>query len=346
MDYLTFFIGALLHLYKCEGITVDSTVKLANNMILKCVCPKNGTISLISWSKMGNEKDNVAVFELPHNLYIGSKYQNRVHIVKQNPNNKTLIFTNATEADIGYYHCSFTLFPHGIWEKIIHVVQSGDFEPRVLPAFHVAIKIGRGANFICQGDPEVAVNQVIWEKVQVDCVDLVVQCGESGTPICGAEYEERVKIDCANLANSTMTLGNVIASDSGMYRCRFIGANGESTTGWTKLIINGTGGPLHYDPSVFFIAGGAVATTVLLIIILAIVVTVHHHRKRKRKRVMMAKPFHVAQKQDSNKYGRSGFQGRRASEEENADTFATVQEQVYVNYRAFSPKANIGVGYE
>lgn len=90
-------------------------------------------------------------------------------------------------------------------------------------------------------------NQIIWEKVQVDSVDLLVHCDESGTPIWGAEYEDRVEIDCANQANSTMTLGNVTVLDYGIYRCRCIGANGKNTTGWMKLentggwIINGTG---------------------------------------------------------------------------------------------------------
>ncbi|XP_066480537.1 CD226 antigen, partial [Tiliqua scincoides] len=333
-----------------EGKTVDSTVKLANNMILKCVCPKNGTISLITWSKKkDNGKDNIAVLQLPRNLHIESKYQNRVDIVKQTSNNKSLVFTNATEADIGYYHCSFTLFPQGIWEKRIHVVQSGDFEPHVLPAFHLAMKLERRANFTCQHDSEVAVNQVIWEKVQVDSVDLVVQCDESGTAIRGAEYEERVEIDCANRASSTMTLENVTASDFGIYRCHYIGANGENTTGWIKLenttgwIINGTR-PLDYDQAVFFIAGGTVTATILLIILLASVVAVHQQRKRKRKRAVTTKPFNVAQKQDSTRYGRPGFQVRQnANGERNAGTLATVQDPVYVNYRVGSHKTNEGV---
>lgn len=105
---------------------MDSTVTLANSMTLKCVYPKTATISQMSWRKEnGTQKENVVVFKLPSDLHIESKYKDRVHVVNHTTNNKSLIFNNATEADVGLYRCSFQVFPDGNWEKRIQVVRPG-----------------------------------------------------------------------------------------------------------------------------------------------------------------------------------------------------------------------------
>ncbi|XP_053102072.1 CD226 antigen [Hemicordylus capensis] len=350
MDYLVFIIVALLQSYKrcvsvsVEGGPVDSTVKLASEMTLKCVFPKTSIVSQMSWMKQkSNNKEKIAVFRPPFDLHIQGNYTDRVRVVNHMLNNKSLVFNYTTEADIGFYLCSFQAFPYGIWEKRIQVVQSGDFQPEVLPALHVVTEPGSNVIFACLYDPELTVNKVIWEKVQVDCVDLVVQCVPFGTSVYGSDYQDRVEIDCATQANSTMLLWNVTALDSGIYRCHYTGANGSNLS-WTKLIVNFNGpAPLDYEHNVFFIIGGAAGATVLLMIILAIVVTILHCRKRKRKRIMMMKAHHGGQKA-SNRCGKSNYHCTvRACREANAKAPKTMKEAIYVNYRGCSHKPNMGV---
>uniref|UniRef100_A0A670ZPU8 Ig-like domain-containing protein n=1 Tax=Pseudonaja textilis TaxID=8673 RepID=A0A670ZPU8_PSETE len=109
-----------------EGKHVDSIVKLSSTMALKCVCPKNASISQMVWVKEENQtKQLIAVFRLPYDLHIESKYKARVLVTNFTSDNKTLIFSNTTEEDVGFYLCSFHTFPYGILEKTIHVVQSG-----------------------------------------------------------------------------------------------------------------------------------------------------------------------------------------------------------------------------
>ncbi|KAL8182367.1 UNVERIFIED_CONTAM: hypothetical protein K2H54_055031 [Gekko kuhli] len=129
MYFLGLILIAILQTYKgClfskEAEIVDSTVTLTNNMTLKCVFPKIANITQMSWIK-SNIKETIAVFRLPHDLHITSRYQGRVNIVNRTVNDKSLVFKSTTEADIGFYVCSFQSFPYGIWEKRVKVVQSG-----------------------------------------------------------------------------------------------------------------------------------------------------------------------------------------------------------------------------
>ncbi|KAG8133428.1 hypothetical protein E2320_011297 [Naja naja] len=53
-----------------------------------------------------------------------------------------------------------------------------------------------------------------WERVQPDCVDLIIQCADSEMPIYGSDYQNRVHC----ISESSILLWDVTASDYGMYR--------------------------------------------------------------------------------------------------------------------------------
>ncbi|KAF7245126.1 hypothetical protein EYD10_08639, partial [Varanus komodoensis] len=104
---------------------VDSTIKLVNAMTLECAYPKTAIISQMSWIKeKDNDKEKIAVFKIPYQLHVESRYKFKVHVSNTTLSNKSLVFSNATEEDTGFYLCSFQTFPHGLWEKRIEVVQS------------------------------------------------------------------------------------------------------------------------------------------------------------------------------------------------------------------------------
>uniref|UniRef100_A0A670I7J1 Ig-like domain-containing protein n=1 Tax=Podarcis muralis TaxID=64176 RepID=A0A670I7J1_PODMU len=196
MDYLAFFIVAVLQSYQREH--VDSTVKLASAMTLECVFPKAANIVQMFWRKE-ERKENIAVFKLPDQLHISSRYKDRVSVTNDTSNIKSLVFNSTTGEDTGFYLCSFHTFPLGIWKKRIQVVQSGNFEPRNLSYRHMIAEPGANVNFTYGPDPETTLYQVKWKRIYTDHVDFIVQCDKSGTA--------------------------VYASDSGMYSCSYIGTN-------------------------------------------------------------------------------------------------------------------------
>ncbi|XP_003219772.2 CD226 antigen [Anolis carolinensis] len=340
MDYLAFFVAAVLLSYESciaitvEGRHVDSTVKLGSTMTLECVYPKTATIIQVSWSKeKGKGKENIAVFKLPYDLYIESRYLFRVNVGNVTTNNKSLIFDNTTEEDIGFYLCSFQTFPHGTWEKRIQVVRSDEFSSRVFLDPHalegsLAIELGGKITITQWHDPDIVVNRVVWEWIQIDHVDLISLCLNSAMPIYGSDYQERAKTHCANQANTTLVLWNITFSDSGIYRCSFSGGNGKDATGWTKLIVK-SNDPLVSIQRIVYITGAAI---ILLIIISAIVRTILKHRKKEKKERKKMNAFCVAETQLSHNYGESGCHRKvNARRQQNMTTFEKT-EPVYVNY--------------
>lgn len=105
---------------------MDVTVKLASNMQLECIYPKNTTITQMSWIKCNEtNKEAIATFHPSYGVYIDDKYKDRVYIVNASSEDKSLYFTKTSAADTGFYSCSIQTFPDGPWEKIIQVIQSG-----------------------------------------------------------------------------------------------------------------------------------------------------------------------------------------------------------------------------
>ncbi|XP_063156023.1 CD226 antigen [Candoia aspera] len=243
MNCLVILVIVLLQSYQgsaafmAEGKHVDSTVLLSSAMALKCVCPKNASIAQVEWKKEEDEKKwNIAVFRLPYDLHIESNYKARVQVTNLTLNNKSLVFSNTSEKDVGFYQCSFHTFPYGIWEKRIHVVQSGPFELPDSSNHHVTTELGENVTFTYWYDSDIAVNRVTLERVQLDCVDFIIQCVDSEMSIYGSDYQNRV--DCISERNNSIVLWHVTASDFGMYRYSYNKVNGENGTGWIKLTIN------------------------------------------------------------------------------------------------------------
>lgn len=115
---------------------------------------------------------------------------------------------------------------------------TGNFTAPVSAGSNVITEPGKNVTFRCGTDSVIAMKRVTWERVHEGTVDTIVKCTQLNQSIHGSDYEERVEINCATKAD-TVVLWDVTTSDTGMFRCCYVGASGESGTHWTKLIVNG-----------------------------------------------------------------------------------------------------------
>lgn len=107
----------------------DTTVKLAENMSLQCIYSSLDTLTQMEWFKINTtSRELIAIFSPIYGGVVKQPYTYRVYLLNSTaaPNDMTLYFHNASEADIGFYSCFLHTFPHGHWEKVIQVVASGE----------------------------------------------------------------------------------------------------------------------------------------------------------------------------------------------------------------------------
>ncbi|XP_041737888.1 CD226 antigen-like [Coregonus clupeaformis] len=108
-----------------NGVT---TVKLEEGMVLGCVCPWDGNLSMVSWTKLIRlEKVPVGVYHPVYGVSISQPYQNRIKFLKTTPMDSSITITNVTQEDAGLYQCSVQSFPSGSWARDI-LVEDADQE--------------------------------------------------------------------------------------------------------------------------------------------------------------------------------------------------------------------------
>ncbi|XP_019375582.1 PREDICTED: CD226 antigen [Gavialis gangeticus] len=226
MDYLGFLIVLQLYEITVEGRFVDVTVKLASNMQLECIYPKNATITQMSWIKCNEtNKEAIATFHPSYGVHIDDKYKDRVYIVNASSEDKSLYFTKTSAADTGFYSCSIQTFPDGLWEKIIQVIQSDVFDASMPQPHPVVTGLGGNLLLMCLYNLGGSVQQVKWERIQRDRIDTIVLCSWSGKKTFGSDFQQRTLIDCTPHVNNTLIIKNFTASDYGIYRCVATGGN-------------------------------------------------------------------------------------------------------------------------
>lgn len=87
-----------------------------------CVCPWEGSLAMVSWSKLIRfDKVPIAVYHPEYELSISQSYQTRIQFLKTTPMDGSITITNVTQEDTGVYHCSVQTFPRGSWARDILV---------------------------------------------------------------------------------------------------------------------------------------------------------------------------------------------------------------------------------
>lgn len=91
-------------------------------MILDCLCPWDGNLSMVSWTKVP-DRNPIAVFHPRFGANLAVGYNDRLEFLKRTSMDGSISFTNVTEEDAGLYHCSMQTFPLGTWTRDVQVVK-------------------------------------------------------------------------------------------------------------------------------------------------------------------------------------------------------------------------------
>ncbi|NWS60191.1 CD226 protein, partial [Chunga burmeisteri] len=209
-----------------EGNFVDSTVKLTEKMKLECIYPKTAMIMQTSWMKLNvTHKENIAVLHPIYGIHIEDKYNGRIYFENASREDMSLSFIKSTLEDVGLYFCSVVTYPDGIWEKVIEIIQPDAFEVSEKQNNAVFTKPGENVAFTCPYKIGDSVQQVMWERMKANRVDIVVLCNPPGKPSFGSDFKERTLVDCSDQTNSKIVIQNITASDFATYRCVATGRN-------------------------------------------------------------------------------------------------------------------------
>ncbi|KAM3860186.1 CD226 antigen [Diretmus argenteus] len=281
-------------------------VLLEEGMVLECLCPWDGNLSMVSWTK-GPDKSPLAVFHPDYGVVLSHHYRDRIEFLRNTPMDGSIAMRNITHQDIGLYHCSVHTFPQGSWTRTIRVEDSDEApeeepddedpktpRPEVIEADTEVVAV-RNDNLTisCNHEHNGTVYQVVVEKLARGRPwDIMGLCRVVDGSMVGEDYTQGVRINCADSLGVSLQLTEVVEEDGGLYRCRFNTDAGVQTT--TVLVTVGSTGEFSlYVYMMFVYTGVGVAGMVLLVVILVLAL---NHRKRNRRKEYRVK-LHPSQRQ-------------------------------------------------
>ncbi|KAJ0022970.1 hypothetical protein NQD34_015104 [Periophthalmus magnuspinnatus] len=270
------------------------TLGLEEGMVLDCMCPWNGSLSMVSWTK-GEDRQPIAVFHPDLGVSFPHQYRERVEFLRRSPLDGSIALSNVTHQDIGLYHCSVQTFPQGPWSRSIQVEDldeppAEDEEDVVGSEYPSPEPVETGLEFwaelnenltlSCTGLPNVTVYQVNMEKrAGVRPWQIIAVCKSLDGGLLTEDYSERGSISCAHTLDISLHLVSVQKEDSGFYRCIFHTDTGTHTTTMT-LSVSETGG-ISLSMYMFYVYCGVGAAGLLFLI--AIIIVVVRYRSRNKR---------------------------------------------------------------
>uniref|UniRef100_A0A3B5LMT6 CD226 molecule n=1 Tax=Xiphophorus couchianus TaxID=32473 RepID=A0A3B5LMT6_9TELE len=221
-DYWYFMVLLFLPFLKVAVQQTDvETVRLEEGMVLACVCPWDGQLSMVSWTK-APDKNPIAVFSPEYGVSVHYTYRERIEFLRAMPMDGSIALKNVTHQDIGLYHCSVQTFPQGPWTK--------DFQ-KITTAQKVVAKESSNLTISCKHPHNGTIYQVILEKMLHGHPWVIIGiCKKVEGGLVGEDYSERGRVNCADNLDLSLHLTDVASGDDGLYRCTFNTDVGVQTT--------------------------------------------------------------------------------------------------------------------
>ncbi|XP_029385075.1 CD226 antigen isoform X2 [Echeneis naucrates] len=282
------------------------TVRLEEGMVLDCLCPWDGNLSMVSWIKLP-DKSQVAVFHPEYGVSLPRHYKERIEFLRSTPMDGSISMRNVTHQDIGLYHCSVQTFPQGPWTRNVQVedldeppedVDITEAPTPVTPEVTVADTVlvaeqNNNLTISCEHKHNGTVHQVILERMAHGHPwGIIGVCKKVDLGLVGEDYSDRGRVSCADSLDVSLHLTGVTPDDSGFYRCTFSTDVGVQTT--TVLLTVSMPGGFSLSVYMMYIYIGA--GTAGLMLLIAIIIVALRQRKRSGREEYRVK-LHPSQRQ-------------------------------------------------
>ncbi|XP_010889501.1 CD226 antigen isoform X2 [Esox lucius] len=293
-----------------------ATVKLGEGMVLGCVCPWDGNLSMVSWTKLIRfEKAPVAVYHPEYGVYISPPYQTRIRFLKTTPMDGSVTLRNVSQEDAGLYHCSVQTFPQGSWAIDIRVeldpgtveeetveetnIHLNETHPEVIKAdTELTAERSENLTISCIHQHNGSVYRVTLEKLDRGGTGggvLMALCQLKDGGLFEVNYTDRGVVNCSRRLDADLQLDGVTEQDGGLYRCRFSTDAGDLTT--TVRLTVPRQVTLSLSVNLLYITGAAGVLLLLSSISLVLVLW-----KRKKRIEKYGSKLHPAQRRLCNAY--------------------------------------------
>ncbi|XP_039982480.1 CD226 antigen [Xiphias gladius] len=282
---------------------VAVTVRLEEGMVLDCLCPWNGNLSMVSWTKVP-DKNPVAVFHPEYGVAFAHHYRERIEFLRTTPMDGSISMRNVTHQDIGLYHCSVQTFPQGPWTRNIQVEDLDEppeeediTEPPntelTVADIELVAEQNNNLTLSCNHERNTTVYQVILEKMlHGQSADIIGVCKKVEGGLVHEDYSDRGRVSCAHSLDVSLHLTGVVLDDGGFYRCTFSTDAGVQTT--TVLLTVFTSGGFLLSVYMICIYIGA-GTAGLFLFIVIFILALRHRMKNRREEYRVK--LHPSQRQ-------------------------------------------------
>ncbi|KAM6970925.1 CD226 antigen isoform 1-T1 [Tautogolabrus adspersus] len=262
------------------------TVHLEEGMVLDCLCPWKGNLSMVSWTKVP-DKDPVAVFHPEYGVAFSHHYRERIEFLRTTPMDGSISMRNVTHQDMGLYHCSVQTFPQGPWTRNIQVEdldtppeEDDSPQPPTPEEFRVDTELVAEQNdnltIKCNHVHNGTVYQVILEKKpHSQPWSIIGVCKKVDGGLVGEDYSDSGEVSCADSLDVSLHLTGVVPEDSGFYRCTFSTDTGVQTT--TVLLTVPPPGGFSLSMYMMYIYIGAGAAGLILLMVIIILAVRHRN---------------------------------------------------------------------
>ncbi|TDG97181.1 hypothetical protein EPR50_G00223810 [Perca flavescens] len=280
-----------------------ATVRLEEGMVLNCLCPWDGNLSMVSWTKVP-DKDPVAIFHPEYGVVFSHRYRERIEFLRTTPMDGSISMRNVTHQDIGVYHCSVQTFPQGPWTRNIQVEDldeppeednsTGSPTQEVIKTdTELLAEPDNNLTISCNHEHNGTVYKVILEKMpHGQPWGIIGVCKKVEGGLLSEDYSDRGRVSCADSLDVSLHLMGVVQEDGGFYRCTFSTDAGVRTT--TVLLTVPPPGGFSLSVYIMYIYIGAGAAGLILLI--AIIILAVKHRKKNRREEYRVK-LHPSQRQ-------------------------------------------------
>ncbi|KAB0378550.1 hypothetical protein FD755_010128 [Muntiacus reevesi] len=112
------------------------------------------------------------------------------------------------------------------------------FEDAGPPNSQMVSEPGKNVTLTCQPKEKCLLEEVSWEKIQPQQIDVLISCNLSHGRSYTSKYPRQILSNCSHGMKKTfITIPNVTGSDSGLYRCGFKASTGEKETFVMRLTV-------------------------------------------------------------------------------------------------------------